>query len=644
MPNKPVIQVEVDDERFRAFRELFEHYREDVDEMPEAWRKANAVMNAGLAAIAEQTHAINHNLQTAIAAQHQFAKATNVSAHGMKTMAKYAKETYDHIFKMGKFVLKAGAWGGGLLAGATFGLDKLANSTLAPSFGARGVNTDSGLYRAFQLDYARLAPAGMLSATYAAQQDPSKYPYLAAAAGLSINAVQRMNPVALDKQMMLAAHDYFQSNRNNPNAFMPDMPQMQGFSAAGLSLEDVTRLGNTSRKELQLRGQMVTADAESLRYSRKTQDAMWKFQRELQLAGSKIVTVLANDLAPVAKALTPTFKALGEDAKLLINDALAPKNIKMVQDAIGGFTRFLDSGQAKADIKAFVSGVEAMASTVTAAVRMIDKWMGITPPGKKAPGTPVGPRENFTFNANRQAQMEAVRRAYKGDTFLADFGSWKTISDQIGVNPAVAKVRGMTEKKYGLLPGTLAADAQAESGNYLFAINGNMAGWYQMSPAARKQFGVANPYDPLSSSVGEAAQLASNLALARKLNPMGTRLQHAVMQKAANILGNTGFTRFWQKEQAAHRTDDFRVWQKDLPKEDQADIRRFVSALPRSVFSRLLADDRAGQIDTGADKTLKTIASTLKSIDKHVTQPVRVHVKTETPVGSRVAMQANAAR
>lgn len=643
MPNKPVIQVEVDDERFRAFREIFDHYRQDVDEMPEAWKKANTVMNAGLAAIAEQTHAFNHNLQTAITAQHQFAKATNVSAHGMKTMAKYAKETYEHIFNMGKFVLKAGAWGGGLLAGATFGLDKLANSVLTPGFGARGVNTDSGLYRAFQLDYARLAPAGMLSATWAAQQDPSKYPYLAAAAGLSINAVQRMNPVALDKQMMLAAHDYFQSNRNNPNAFMPEMPQMQGFSAAGLSLEDVTRLGNTSRQELQLRGQMMAADAQSLRYSQKTQDAMWTFQRQLQLAGSTIVTALATDLTPVVKALTPTFKALGEDANLLINDALAPKNIKLVQDAIGSFTKYLDSGQAKADITAFVSGVEAMATTIVAAVRLIDKWMGITP-GKKAPGTPVGPRENFTFNADRQAQMEAVRRGYGGNTFLADFKSWQTLSDQIGVNPAVAKVRGMAEKKYGLLPGTLAADAQAESGNYLFAINGNMAGWYQMSPAARKDFGVANPYDPLSSSVGEAAQLASNLALARKLNPTGTMLQHAVMQKAANILGNAGFTRFWQKEEAAHRTNDFRVWQRDLPKDDQADIRRFVTALPRSVFSRLLADDHAGQIDTGADKTLKSIAGTLLRIEKNTGRSQPSQSTRSTPIYRSVPILTNAAR
>jgi hypothetical protein len=171
-----------------------------------------------------------------------------------------------------------------------------------------------------------------------------------------------------------------------------------------------------------------------------------------------------------------------------------------------------------------------------------------------------------------------------------------------------------------------------------------MAGWYQMSPAARKDYGVANPYDPLSSSVGEAAQLASNLALARKLNPLGTTLQHVVMQKAANILGNTGFTKFWRAEQAKHRTDDFRLWQRDLPKEDQADIRRFVGALPKSVVGQLLASDRAGQIDTGESRTLNKIASTLLRIEKNTgktqpTQPAR-----STPVYRSVPLATNAAR
>lgn len=647
MANKPILTIDVDDTQFRQFKEMFDHYKSEVGGMPDAWKRANEVLNAGMAAVAEQVHGINHNLRAAITAQHEFAKATSVSASGMKTMAKYAKETYEHIFSMGKFVLRAGAWGGGLLAGATFGLDKLANAALTPSFAARGVNVDPGTYRAFRIDFARLAPAGMLSATWAAKQDPNKYPYVAAALGTSIGAVQHMNTATLAEQMMQAAHRYYQANKNNPNAFMPGTPWMQGFGSVGIDMDRLTLLGNTSMQELKTRTQLTAADAKLLGYTQKTQTAMWEFQRALGLAGAKITTALATDLTPIIKKLGPTFDALGSDVKLLIDDALKPANLKAVQDALGGFTNFLRSGKAKADIEAFVAGVEMLTSAAIGAAKVIDKWLGITPAAAKpkTPGTPSGPFQNFKFNADRHAQMEQVRRGYFGNTFLSDFKSWQTVSDQIGASPVIGNVRSMAESKYGLLPGTLRADASAESRNYLFAVNGNAAGWYQMLPAARKQFRVLNPYDPIASSQGEAAQLASNLATARKLDPLGTMLQHIEMMKAANILGNTGFTKFWREEQAKGRTR-LSDWRHDLPADDRADINRFVTALPRSVFGRLLAENRAGQIDMGESRTLNRIARTLDSINKNTARAVRVtggggHTP---PLSADVASMANAAR
>jgi hypothetical protein len=42
MANKPIIQINVDDEQFKSFFELYKQFHANVEELPDEWRDVGA--------------------------------------------------------------------------------------------------------------------------------------------------------------------------------------------------------------------------------------------------------------------------------------------------------------------------------------------------------------------------------------------------------------------------------------------------------------------------------------------------------------------------------------------------------------------------------------------------------------------------
>lgn len=41
MPNKPIIDIDVNSQEFKEFYDLFKKYKEDLGEMPDSWKVIN---------------------------------------------------------------------------------------------------------------------------------------------------------------------------------------------------------------------------------------------------------------------------------------------------------------------------------------------------------------------------------------------------------------------------------------------------------------------------------------------------------------------------------------------------------------------------------------------------------------------------
>lgn len=628
MANKAILRIDVDDTQFRQFKDMFDHYRSEVGEMPEAWKSANAVLNSGMAAVVEQTHNINKNLHAAITAQHQFAKATSVSSKGMKAMAKYAKETYQHIFSMGKFVLKAGAWGAGLFAGATFGMDKLAGSVLNSAVSARGINTDIGRLRAYQTDYAQIGPANLPNSVYGAQRNMSQWGWLGMASGLSPLQAAQMDPVALSQLLLRRAHAYYQQNKNNPAMLSDQSAQMQAFNAAGLNREAVTLAGNTPESQIVAAQRQMQADTRRLDYTNKTVAQMQQFWRQLRIAGQALETDLSRHLAKLGPSMGGLITALEKDGEKLLNGLLAPANIDAAKKALSQFTTFLESGKAQADLKKIALDLETFGKSVMAAVRFIN---GIIHPKPFSKTEMIEDALKTAFHEDQDFVsrhiIDPVANAFKikGGLTLGFSGRAFSVAHSKGAQyiadvPAWKRRFDAADSALGLPEGFTRARVLAESGGNTQAVSRVGAlGAFQFMPSTAARYGVKDPRNPNQALNGYIQFMEDAKAAALKLDPRarGRKLQDMLVSEYD--MGMGGFARFWKRAVKEGLTGSL-AWEGSLPSETQTDIRNT-------------------QANLGARQT-----TILSQIARNTAKPVKVSIAMVTPTAARVAMQANAAR
>ena len=122
MANKPIIDIEVKDETFRKFYDLFKEYSEKVEELPEAWKKLGDAMGGGLgkfnslskqskdsmAIAAASATIIVEEIRKATHAQRQLHTATRHTHGAMKDLASSAAKVGKTLFGIGKFMFGFG--------------------------------------------------------------------------------------------------------------------------------------------------------------------------------------------------------------------------------------------------------------------------------------------------------------------------------------------------------------------------------------------------------------------------------------------------------------------------------------------------------------------------------------------------------
>ena len=615
MAKKPVLEIDIDDTQFRSFYEMFQKYQDQVKEMPESWKGANEVLNAGIAAVVEQTHNISKNMHAAISAQKQFATATHHSLSGMKGLAHQAKSLSDSLFGAVKFVLKAGAWGGGLFAGALFGIDRLAGSALGSARSARGLGVNTGQLRAWRTDYAQVAPPALPESVYGAQRNMQDWAWLSLASGMPLAQAQQMNPVSLSQRLILQAHEYYQRNRDNPTMLSQNAARMQAFAAMGLNVEDVTRAGQTSRKDILAAQAQFAADQSTLRYGRSAESGLWAFQRQIKIAGQALETLLGQRLAKIGPALGSLITGLEKDASVLINGLLSDKNLESIKHGLNEFTNYITSGRMKASLQSFADSISDLSGYMRGLAGFFQK-MGIA---KDSVVQAIHQDQDFVSRKVYPSIAESIKTSPLGLGVKA--ANWFLSGGNVLRSPEWSERFNKADRSFGLPAGTMRALTYAESGGYPKATSkAGAQGLLQLMPSTARDLHVKNPYDPKENFAAGSYYFGQQWRLAQRLAPRASGMDHLQMAVAAYNWGPGNFEKEY-KRSMAQGVD----WQKGIPKESRDEFNRIVRNLPAQTRQSL---------DDGY----------LRQIARNTSQPVKVHVTMHTPAAARIAVSANAAR
>lgn len=641
MAKKPVIEIDVDDTQFKAFHDLFIKYEESLAKMPKAWEDANAVMNAGIAAIAEQTHQIAKHLNSATHAQKQFGHATRAGENGLKKMAGYAEKMADSIFGVAKFMLKTAGWGAGLFGGALFGIDKLAQNAVSTQYTARGIGITTGQQRAWGMDFKRIAPAGLPESVFNAQRNMSEWGWLAKASGMNPEQAASMNPAQLAEIILGRAHAYARKYQGNTVMMSQNAAAMMAYKAVGLDTQDVTRLGAMSGSQISLAESRFASDSLRLNYTNKAVRQLFTFSNELARMGKWIDTTLTNKLAKLGPALAPLIHALGSDTNKLLTAVLSPANLNDIKIGLNDFTKYLTSGKMENAFDSFAESLSHLAKDLKRldpAKSVVERAAGYIWHGfdwfAKDIGKTVAilshPVEALKAHPNSMAgEMLGTHgwlwKAGKASTWVGG-APLQALNHMRGVPSAsanmlkYASIEDAAANKYGISPLLLNAQGATESsGNpharstYYRMVNGKRVahharGLMQITRSTAREFGIHHLYDPSASIKGAAKIDAWNYAELRNKYP-------GLSIGAINAMAIASYNEGIGAVESQYGRFGNR-WLSHAPKETQGEV----------------ADVQ------------RNIMTTLRIMSRHFAKPVKVAMTVHNKSGADMALSANAAR
>ncbi len=343
MSVKSIIAIDVHDEAFKSFHELFQKYQAQLAAMPDGWRNVEkSVKSAGNSFSTAVDGARKLATQTAKAAtsQHRFMNAIFKSTGGMKNLGKDAKTLAGHIWGATKNLMKwgsiAGIFTGIVGLGGFFGMDDLASDVLGIRKSSRGVGASIAQKQAFDTNYRPYVDPGFLGGVNAAASDVNK---MWAFSAMGMRNFQSMSTTQLGRGLIAAIHTQF---AKMPRDQIVQMMHARGLDQMGISLGEVLNI--VRAKNLGAAEAGYFRDKRTMGLSSPTARAWTQFSVQLSRAGVEIRNVLVNGLTPLIPSLTRFSETMV---------SLAIKALPKVESALERFVTFLGSKQFQKDLKTF---------------------------------------------------------------------------------------------------------------------------------------------------------------------------------------------------------------------------------------------------------------------------------------------------
>lgn len=567
MPNKKILSIDIDDEKFKAFYEQWKEFNVDLESMPEDWKElgaeaarsndaiaaAAAIMIEDLAKASQHAKELVEHLKEASDAQQDFVAATTSGENSLKKMGKEAKEFADTIFNLGKFLLKLDVIGAVTGIGSLWGVDKLAGNAIESQKFARGLGISTGNLRAFGTDVVSrgYSDESTLDTVSNAKNDFLGRSYLSMATGLTPQQVMDMDAGSVAIKLAMREHELWNSTSPGQRPLLSKLPW---FQSLGQGTEQFQRSGAASMAELSSAFTNYQADSRQLNINDKDTNALFDFKRQLMLAGQMLETDFSDKLAELNRsgALSNFIHALSDDAKLLVDDVLKPENLNKLKDALGDTASFLGSPDFKKDLDAGASAIKEFADTTAGIVAFLKKEF----PGASELQTaqdilddPFGGSHKDPKDKNavdhaldflHQSKQDydhvvhhATQMAYASIMKSGDVAEQHSIGAQLLGSLANSTVDGQNatstgsmdtldrakadalfrrlEKAKGLPPGIMDALAYHESNFDPSAVSKMGAqGLFQLMPEVSRALGITDPLNWRQNALG-AAELLSEL-------------------------------------------------------------------------------------------------------------------------------------
>ena len=372
MTVKSVIEIDVLDEKFKAFAALFEKYKKQVSEQTKDWEKTNK------------------QLAEAEKRQKALAKAIADSNHNLKDVA---STTASIASNMASAALSAAKWVAYSAIGGGFGLGGLASSASNIRREATGLGVNTA-----QLRSARIygepylgGIEGVMSILQTLQTTLTQQYKVGILGGdLNKNAYQNLIP-ALQK---------IREAKGQSNGMIDvAMNTIPGLSDIA-SQEQIQTVWNMTPDEFsKMISSLVTGEKNFGKDDRNYQ-AFREFWVELQKAGNVIEDTLVKRLSKITPSLIQLTEVINTAVKRFLDSGEFEIWINKLETGIKKFAEYISSPEAREDFEKFITGVSNVANGLVNLASLLglfpksdqeqnaeNQRNAITPGGANTPGS-----------------------------------------------------------------------------------------------------------------------------------------------------------------------------------------------------------------------------------------------------------------
>lgn len=385
MTAKSVIQIDVDDSKFREFNDLFQTYQKKLEEMPDDWKKViDVIGDAGdgmndfakssgsskdfLMVAAIQADAISKAMSRATGVQDKFNTKAKDGAIQMTRMQKASIAMHKSIAGMSSILLKLGTVGASGITAAVGAIYGATSQLAGQNLQARGLGLRIGQTQAFDANFERFGLGSSdLGNVANAQGDVSKWRAMIAA-GLTPQQIQNEDAEQLTYDFARAASGKY---REWQKSGMPAASMAQAYGFTDFLSQQQLRTGASYSDADWMRAQQKEiADAKRNEISQGTADQASDVKAALKSDWAQVMNTFNDQLAAAspelkilgdsaAAAAVNLLKVAGPEAKSLLtaieNPGVAQPNEGRVTSGLRKFGNWL-RGQASSTADSFQAG------------------------------------------------------------------------------------------------------------------------------------------------------------------------------------------------------------------------------------------------------------------------------------------------
>lgn len=487
MAIRSVVDIDINDGRFKEFSAAFEKYQALLAKTPGAWANMDKDMKSGFSTLSSALLAQLDIINKTNKAEADLTNTSNKTASAWRDVSKSTKSVLTNIkdttISLFKWASIGSLFTGLLGAGSLFGLSELAAGVGATRRQTLGIGTTFGEKKAFDVNYGRIVDSdSYLSNVNASLHDVTKRSALYSA-GLSDSDISGKDTAQVALALIPKLKEL--ADKTNP-ALLGQVLQARQLDKF-ISLEDFERLRNTSKSELGGYAAAYGRDVKTLGQDEKTQRAWQDFSVQLSRAGGQIENIFVTKLTALVGPLDKFSDGIVKSIKSFVDSPAFDKWIKSFADGIESAAKYIGSDKFQNDIRAFATDVGLVADALVRGL----KTLGVIPKTDE---------EQRKDNPWGQSHWWGLYHTPYPDV-IGPSGKSAPPGNNYATAPGVLSG---AEKKYGLPKGLLwnAFGAESGYGAHLKSPAGAL-GPLGFMPGTAKQYGLTDPM-----SIGMSAEAA----------------------------------------------------------------------------------------------------------------------------------------